>query len=175
MAFYLAALPGYSPRISTAETNRAACPTCSAIFGTALAEDMNERQAATPCATVTLATCLDAFKALSDPGRLRVFWLLAHIDARICVTEAMNILGVSQYNASRHLAALKEAGLVRATREGKRVFYKLDPEGCAFGAGILAATRSIPAACFQSDIARCQALLAKRGEEENATAIGGKP
>lgn len=105
---------------------------------------------------------INAFKALADPNRLRLFWLLAHIDERICVAEAMEVLGVSHYNASRHLSMLKQAGLVRAQRQGKWVFYALNREGGSCVEHLLAIVRDIPNDGFQPEIQRCRHLLAQR-------------
>lgn len=105
---------------------------------------------------------IDPLKALADPRRLRVFWLLAHIDERICVAEAMDVLGVSHYNASRHLSQLKRARLVKARREGKHVFYTLNHEGGEFIDALLAAIRSIPPQGFECEISRCKDLLQLR-------------
>ena len=109
-----------------------------------------------------LATYVDTLKALADPNRLRLFWLLAQIDQRICVAEAMDVLGESHYNVSRNLKILLKANLVTASREGKWVFYTLNTEACAFNQQILAAVRAIPAEQFQSEIKRCQLRLAMR-------------
>lgn len=105
---------------------------------------------------------VDALKALADPSRLRIFWLLAHIDERICVTEAMEVLGVSHYNASRMLSVLKQAGLVCYQREGKRVFYTLNKGGGAFVSALIAAVREIPAGGFELEISRCKQQLLLR-------------
>jgi ArsR family transcriptional regulator len=103
-----------------------------------------------------------ALKALADPHRLRVFWLLAHIDRRICVAEAVQVLGASHYNASRHLSLLKKAHLVTACREGKRVYYTLNHDGGAFIDALLAASKTIPAERFAREILRCKSLLQLR-------------
>lgn len=107
---------------------------------------------------------VNVLKALADPSRLRVFWLLAHIDERICVAEAMVVLGTSHYNASRHLTLLKQAGMVLAQREGRRVFYTLNKTGSLFLSSLLAAVQSIPASQFGQEVQRCQCLLALRSE-----------
>ncbi len=101
-------------------------------------------------------------KALADPHRLRVFWLLARIDERICVAEAVEVLGASQYNASRHLSLLKKAHLVKACREGKRVYYTLNRDGGAFIDALIAATKTIPPEDFSREILRCKSLLQLR-------------
>ncbi|MBU2884613.1 metalloregulator ArsR/SmtB family transcription factor [Gilvimarinus agarilyticus] len=105
---------------------------------------------------------IDTLKALADPNRLRLFWLLAHIDQRICVAEAMDVLGESHYNVSRNLKILLKANIVTASREGKWVFYTLNNDGSAFNQQILAAVRHIPAQEFSGEIQRCQLRLNMR-------------
>lgn len=109
-----------------------------------------------------LDSYVDTLKALADPNRLRLFWLLAKIDQRICVAEAMDVLGDSHYNVSRNLKILLKANIVTASREGKWVFYTLNNEMSPFYRQILAAVREIPAEHFQTEIKRCQLRLAMR-------------
>lgn len=109
-----------------------------------------------------LATYVDTLKALADPNRLRLFWLLSQIDQRICVAEAMDVLGESHYNVSRNLKTLLKANIVTASREGKWVFYTLNTEDSAFKQQILAAVREIPAEQFENEIKRCQLRLGMR-------------
>lgn len=66
------------------------------------------------------------FKALADETRLRTVLLLA-ARGELCVCELTQALAVSQPKMSRHLAALREAGLVSDRREGLWVFYRLAP------------------------------------------------
>jgi ArsR family transcriptional regulator, arsenate/arsenite/antimonite-responsive transcriptional repressor len=63
------------------------------------------------------------FKALGDESRLRIVALLSHRELCVCHLEAA--LGLSQPNASRQLAVLKNAGVVDARREGSWVYYRL--------------------------------------------------
>jgi ArsR family transcriptional regulator, arsenate/arsenite/antimonite-responsive transcriptional repressor len=63
------------------------------------------------------------FQALADPTRLRIIGLLAA--GEICVCHIHESLGVPQPTASRHLAYLRRAGLVRARRDGLWVHYSL--------------------------------------------------
>jgi ArsR family transcriptional regulator len=101
-------------------------------------------------------------KALAGPSRLRICWLLASIDRRICVAEAMDVLGCSHYNASRDLAMLRNAGLVSAHREGKWVYYELHVDQDDYLAAVVAAIRKIPAKCFKEEVNRCKQRLALR-------------
>lgn len=63
-------------------------------------------------------------KALGDETRLRIVNLLAH-RSELCVCDVETILGVSQSKASRHLAYLKNAGVVKDRRDGTWVYYRL--------------------------------------------------
>jgi len=63
------------------------------------------------------------FKAVSDPTRLRLLNLLRL--GSICVCELHAVLRIPQPTASRHLAALRHAGLVEDCRSGTRIIYSL--------------------------------------------------
>ena len=64
-----------------------------------------------------------AFRALSDPKRLRIIGLLS--DREVCVCDLMSALKMSQPMVSRHLAYLRRAGLVRDRRDGRWRHYSL--------------------------------------------------
>ena len=63
------------------------------------------------------------FKALGDPTRLRIVKLLERGER--CVCQLTAALGMGQSRISRHLAILKDAGLIEDRREGKWVHYRL--------------------------------------------------
>ena len=63
------------------------------------------------------------FKTLADPTRLRILRLLEQEE--LIVGELMNILGMAQSRVSRHLAILREAGLLLDRRDGTFVAYRL--------------------------------------------------
>jgi ArsR family transcriptional regulator len=64
------------------------------------------------------------FKTFSDPTRLRILALLEREE--LAVQELMDILGMAQSRVSRHLAILREAGLLRDRRDGTYVFYRFE-------------------------------------------------
>jgi ArsR family transcriptional regulator len=68
---------------------------------------------------------VEVFKALGDATRLRILNLL--IEREVCVCEIVDVLNLGQSKVSRHLAALKHAGLVDCRRDGMWVFYQLTP------------------------------------------------
>jgi len=65
--------------------------------------------------------------ALSDETRLRILRVL--LEKECCVCEIMQALDISQSRASRNLGILREAGLLRARRDGAWIVYSVDKEG----------------------------------------------
>ncbi len=65
-----------------------------------------------------------AFKALSDQTRREILRLLSSGD--LTAGELGERFAISQPAVSRHLAVLRAAGLVTATRTGQNVVYALD-------------------------------------------------
>ena len=61
------------------------------------------------------------FKALGDPTRLRIVALLSQAELCVCHIEAA--LDLPQPTVSRHLAVLRNAGVVEPERRGTWMFY----------------------------------------------------
>ena len=68
------------------------------------------------------AAAAEVFKQLSDPTRVRIFWLLSHQEA--CVINLAAMLEMSSPAVSHHLRSLTESGLLISRRDGKEVYYK---------------------------------------------------
>jgi DNA-binding transcriptional ArsR family regulator len=68
------------------------------------------------------------FRGLADPARLSC--LLAVRDQQRTVGEIVAVTGLSQPNVSKHLACLRDCGLVHAERSGRHVTY------CLCGTGV---------------------------------------
>lgn len=66
----------------------------------------------------------EVFKSLCDETRLRILNLLTLQE--ICVCEIMEVLDLTQPNASKHLNKLKKAGMICGRKEGKWNYYSLD-------------------------------------------------
>ena len=62
-------------------------------------------------------------KAISDPTRVRMLKLLER--GELCVCEIMEVLGLVQSTASKHLNILKIAGLVESRKGGTWSYYRL--------------------------------------------------
>ena len=63
-------------------------------------------------------------KAISDPIRREILNLLKK--GRMSAGDIVNHFPVTGASISRHLSVLKEADLIRDTREGKFIFYELN-------------------------------------------------
>jgi DNA-binding transcriptional ArsR family regulator len=62
-------------------------------------------------------------RAISDETRVRMLKLLE--GGELCVCDIMEILGLRQSTASKHLGILRTAGLVESRKEGTWSYYKL--------------------------------------------------
>jgi ArsR family transcriptional regulator len=71
----------------------------------------------------TLDQLETVFSALADRTRLRILGLL--LTGEVCVCHIHEALRISQPKASRHLAYLRNAGLVTARRDGLWMHYRL--------------------------------------------------
>ena len=66
----------------------------------------------------------NTLKALADPIRREILNLLK--DGKMSAGEIVEKFPVTGASISRHLSVLKEADLIRDTREGKFIFYELN-------------------------------------------------
>src|SRR6266436_4564645 len=73
-----------------------------------------------------MSSTLKSLRALSDATRLRIVALLERDE--LSVAELQEITRMGQSRISTHLGLLQDAGLVQSRREGKRTFYKLNPQ-----------------------------------------------
>ena len=102
------------------------------------------------------------FKALSDLTRLKIMWLLLSIDSKICVSEIIDVLKENQYNISKHLKILKNAGLIYEKKEGKWTFYHYRTSNDAFDTEVRQTVMTIPKEMMADEISRCQKRLSMR-------------
>jgi ArsR family transcriptional regulator len=75
------------------------------------------------------------FRAFSDPTRLRILRLLQA--GECCVGDLVSVLALPQPSVSRHLAYLREAGLVADRKQGLWVYYSLSPPEGGFHRSLL--------------------------------------
>jgi ubiquinone/menaquinone biosynthesis C-methylase UbiE/DNA-binding transcriptional ArsR family regulator len=73
-----------------------------------------------------MSATLKSLRALSDPTRLRIVALLERDE--LSVAELQEITRLGQSRISTHLGLLADCAMVTSRRDGKRTFYKLDPQ-----------------------------------------------
>ncbi|MFH7097017.1 metalloregulator ArsR/SmtB family transcription factor, partial [Klebsiella pneumoniae] len=90
---------------------------------------------------------LQLFKSLSDETRLSLVLLLRE-KGELCVCELTSVLKETQPKISRHLALLRENGLLTDRRDGKWIHYRLSPHMPAWAAAVF----EKPFSCPRGDI-----------------------
>ena len=96
-------------------------------------------------------------KALADQTRLRIVLLVAH-RGELCVCELTQSLELAQPKISRHLAILRESGVLLDRKAGLWVYYRLHPALAAWAQTIIQqlVIGSANEAIYQADLARLQ-------------------
>lgn len=69
-------------------------------------------------------------KTLSDPSRRAIFERLSR-EGELTVRALTDPSGISQPAISKHLAALKQVGLVRGRPDGRETYYSAEPKALA--------------------------------------------
>ncbi|WP_210502190.1 metalloregulator ArsR/SmtB family transcription factor [Pantoea ananatis] len=108
---------------------------------------------------------LQLFKNFSDETRLSLVLLLRE-KGELCVCGLTSILRQSQPKISRHLALLRDSGLLIDRRDGKWIHYRLSPHMPAWAAMVIEQAYL----CQRDDILQ----LSQQAERNNAT-TNGKP
>jgi ArsR family transcriptional regulator, arsenate/arsenite/antimonite-responsive transcriptional repressor len=77
-------------------------------------------------------------KALADENRVRVVMALG--PKELCVCQIVELLGLAPSTVSKHMAILKQAGLVESRKEGRWMFYRAAGDDAPVEAREMAAT-----------------------------------
>ena len=115
----------------------------------------------------------DLFRALCDPTRLQVLGRLALAKGPQTVTEVAGCCGVHLSGVSRHLACLREVGVVEAVKEGREVRYSLRREELTHALRSLAdAIDGCGRDCIEDMASKgdacCEARVETKDQEEDA-------
>jgi ArsR family transcriptional regulator len=104
------------------------------------------------------------FSALGHSTRLRCLLLLLE-HRELCVCELTHAIGAAQPSISRHLAQLREAGLVSDRREGLWIHYRINPDLPAWVINVLQHTAGgvLQTAPFADDAATLAAMPNRPG------------
>lgn len=97
------------------------------------------------------------FKALADDFRLAALLLVRHQE-QLCVCELTEAFDVSQPKASRHLATLREVGMLVTERRGQWIYYSLNPQLPGWLVRVLDETATSHTALIRSPLERLQAM-----------------
>ena len=68
---------------------------------------------------------INFYKCLADDTRLRALMLI-FLEQELCVCELVEALQESQPKISRHLAQLRQCGLLTDRRQGQWVYYRIN-------------------------------------------------
>mgnify|MGYP001821984642 CR=1 FL=1 len=116
----------------------------------------------------------DLYKALADETRLAALALiLAH--GELCVCDVMEVLGVTQSKASRHLRYLKNAGLLEDRREGTWVYYRPNGNPSPETSGLLEANRALIKGMLEPELEKnLKTWLKDKGRCKSCAAVARK-
>ncbi|NPV71138.1 MAG: helix-turn-helix transcriptional regulator [Firmicutes bacterium] len=104
------------------------------------------------------------FKALADETRLRLLRLILEAGHPVCVCELADALGLPLYHVSKHLAILRQAGLVVDDRRGTWVDYAPSRESPLLVDICEMVRRRITGPRFERDLQRLRVRLGLRQE-----------
>lgn len=107
---------------------------------------------------------VELFKALSDEIRLKTLLLLED-ERELCVCELVAALAEPQPKISRHLALLRESGIVCDRRQGQWVYYRLNPKLPGWLVQLLRATRIGNRHWLAGDQQRLTAMTSRPGRD----------
>lgn len=74
-----------------------------------------------------MVNLVELYKAVGDPHRLSILQMLSGQEMSVC--EIMAQLKLTQPAVSHHLKILRQAALIKNSKQGKLVFYSLNSSG----------------------------------------------
>jgi ArsR family transcriptional regulator len=115
---------------------------------------------------------MNIFKALSEETRLRILKLLEH--GELCVCDIVSALDLIQPKVSFHLAALKEAGLIKDRKQGKWTHYRIDDSDFFRRFLLLSVLERIPREAGAEDRKRLEVFLEGKTSGDNVVPLSDK-
>ena len=106
---------------------------------------------------------VSVFKCLADETRARMTLLIAR-QTELCVCELTAALNESQPKISRHLAQLRECGLLEDERRGQWVYYRLHPQLPEWVSQMLALVLTANADWLRANVERVDRMCGAGGE-----------
>ncbi len=108
---------------------------------------------------------LKVIKSLSESTRIRILALLQQA-RQVCVSDIVDALQENQYNISRHLKVLQEAGLVEGNRKGRWIYYQLSQSEIQFKNTLVKAVSHISSDVLKQDMERLKQKMKMKFEHE---------
>ena len=87
-------------------------------------------QKLSPSRMSSIAQAASWFRALGDETRLKIVECV--LDSEQCVCDLTELLSSKQSLLSFHLKTLKDAGILNDRRDGRWVYYSLNPDAVVF-------------------------------------------
>jgi len=115
---------------------------------------------------------MNIFKALSEETRLRILKLLEQ--GELCVCDIVSALDLIQPKVSFHLAALKEAGLIKDRKQGKWTHYRIDDSDFFRRFLLLSVLERIPREAGAEDRKRLEGFLESKASRDNVVPLSDK-
>ncbi len=99
------------------------------------------------------------YTALANEIRLRCLMLI-QLEGELCVCELTHALDLSQPMMSRHLALLRNAGIVSDRRAGQWIYYQINPQLTEWACTVLELTAQAnrKRAPYSDDLQRLQSM-----------------
>lgn len=100
---------------------------------------------------------LQFFKCMADDIRLKCVMLI-HLEKELCVCELVEALNEVQPKISRHLALLRQHGILSDRRQGQWIYYRLHPDLPEWANTIVARTANADREFITDEIQRLSAM-----------------
>jgi ArsR family transcriptional regulator, arsenate/arsenite/antimonite-responsive transcriptional repressor len=100
---------------------------------------------------------LQFYKCLADDTRLKAMLLIAH-EQELCVCELVAALNLSQPKVSRHLAQLRQFGLLTDRKQNQWVYYSINKALPDWAHTVIEHTRTANLAFYQDDLMRLDTM-----------------
>ncbi|KDC53908.1 metalloregulator ArsR/SmtB family transcription factor [Pseudoalteromonas sp. S3431] len=100
---------------------------------------------------------LQFYKCLADDTRLKAMLLISH-EEELCVCELVAALELSQPKVSRHLAQLRQCGLLCDRKQNQWVYYSINKALPEWAKNVLTQTLTANPSFYENDLTRLNAM-----------------
>ncbi|MCK8120553.1 metalloregulator ArsR/SmtB family transcription factor [Pseudoalteromonas sp. 2CM32C] len=100
---------------------------------------------------------LQFYKCLADDTRLKAMLLISQ-EQELCVCELVAALELSQPKVSRHLAQLRQCGLLSDRKQNQWVYYSINKALPEWALSVIAQTKNENSAFYNDDLNRLNAM-----------------